>query len=103
MPHYREAAVTDVPAMARSRTGDPTAGPADSRMSAYLEGIHHPQEALAPRVAYLAEEAGEVIGYAGGHLTRRFECDGELQYLYVAPPFRRSGVATALVRLLAHW
>ena len=89
--------------MARSRIGDPAAGPTDPRITAYLEGTHHPQQALAPRVAYLAEEGATVTGYIGGHLTRRFECDGELQYLYVAPPYRRSGVATELVRLLARW
>ena len=52
---------------------------------------------------WLAEDDSEVVGYVGGHLTRRFGCEGELQYLYVAPPYRRQGVGRALVRQLALW
>jgi ribosomal protein S18 acetylase RimI-like enzyme len=101
--HYRQATVADVPEMARSRLDDPAAGPADSRMAAYLEGTHHPQRALAPRVAYVVLDGDAVVGYIAGHLTERYACDGELQYLFVAPQFRRSGIATALLRLLARW
>ena len=72
-------------------------------MAAYLEGRHHPHLALEPRTVWIAESGVNIIGYVGGHLTRRFDCDGELQYLYVAPPYRRTGVAGALVRLLAQW
>ena len=72
-------------------------------MVAYLEGRHHPHLALEPRTVWVAESGEEVIGYVGGHLTRRFDCDGELQYLYVAPPYRRRGVAVTLVRHLARW
>jgi GNAT superfamily N-acetyltransferase len=36
-------------------------------------------------------------------LTERFECQGEIQYLYVAPAHRRLGVARNLFRLLAAW
>ncbi|HXH59911.1 MAG TPA: GNAT family N-acetyltransferase [Fimbriimonadaceae bacterium] len=72
-------------------------------MAAYLQGQHHPHLALEPRVAYFATVDGAVVGYIAGHLTRRYECDGEVQYLYVAPEFRRTGVATALLRRLAEW
>ena len=89
--------------MAASRRTDRDAGPADSRMAAYLEGRHHPQQALAPRVAYLATVSGAVVGYIAGHLSRRYGCEGELQYLYVAAPYRRAGVATMLLRQLAQW
>jgi aminoglycoside phosphotransferase (APT) family kinase protein len=44
-----------------------------------------------------------VIGYIGGHLTQRYDCDGELQYLYVAPRHRRKGIASELLSLLAGW
>jgi ribosomal-protein-alanine N-acetyltransferase len=100
---YRQATGADVPGMERSRLTDRAAGPADSRMAAYLEGRHHPQHALAPRVAYLALERDAVVGYIAGHLTRRYDCDGELQYLFVAPGHRRTGVASALLRLLRDW
>lgn len=99
----RRATAADVALMAESRSADPDAGPADARMAAYLEGRHHPQQALTPRVAYLATVGGTVAGYIGGHLTRRYGCDGEVQYLYVAPACRRAGVASTLLRQLAQW
>ncbi len=72
-------------------------------MAAYLEGSHHPHQALQPRVAYIATQDHAVVGYIAGHLTRRYQCDGELQYLFVASSHRRSGVATGLLRRLAGW
>jgi hypothetical protein len=69
---------------------DASAGPADERIAAYLQGKHHPQRALPPRVAWVATINAEVIGYVAGHLTRRFDCEGELQYIYVAPAYRRN-------------
>jgi GNAT superfamily N-acetyltransferase len=89
--------------MAASRNGDPEAGPADPRMAGYLEGLRHPREALPPRTGYVALEGDRIVGYITGHLTRRYQCDGEIQYLYVAPPHRRTGVATGLLRELFLW
>src|SRR4026209_939948 len=100
---YRQASALDVPAMLRSRDGDSASGPGDARMAAYLEGRHHPHLALPPRAVWVAESGVDIIGYVGGHLSRRFECGGGLQYLYVTPSYRRSGVAGALVRHLAQW
>jgi len=100
---YREATSADVPAMARGRAANADAGPADERMARYLDGEHHPQQALAPRTAFIALSGDEVVGYIAGHATTRFGYDGEVQYLYVAPANRRRGVATHLLRLLAGW
>lgn len=98
---FREATIGDVPALfALPRTAD---GGPDPRLGAYLAGEHHPQRALAARNAYLASTAGGPVGYIAGHLTRRLDCEGELQWLYVVPQFRRAGVASGLVRLLAGW
>ena len=72
-------------------------------MADYLDGRHHPQQALAGRAAFLARVDGVVAGYIAGHLTRRFACEGEVQYLYVAPSFRRFGVASMLLQELARW
>jgi GNAT superfamily N-acetyltransferase len=72
-------------------------------MAAYLEGRHHPQHALGPRAAYLATVDGAVAGYIAGHLTRRYGCVGEVQYLYVAPAHRRAGIASRLLRQLVQW
>ena len=72
-------------------------------MLRYLLGEHHPQQALARRGIWLADLAETPIGYVAGHLTRRFSCEGELQWLYVVPDHRRRGVASQLLALLARW
>jgi GNAT superfamily N-acetyltransferase len=72
-------------------------------MALFLEGKHHPQQALAPRVIFVCLDGESPVGYIGGHLTRRYDCDGELQYLYVAPQYRRHGVAGELFALLTNW
>jgi len=100
---FRVATSADVPAMEACRVGDTDAGEADWRMAAYLDGRHHPGQARAPRIGFIAVGDQRVIGYIAGHLTRRYRCDGEVQYLYVAPAHRRSGVGRALVRKLADW
>lgn len=100
---YHEATSADVPAMARCRAADADAGPADERMARYLEGQHHPQQALAPRTAFIALSSEEVVGYIAGHATTRYDCEGEVQYLYVAPGARRRGIAAQLLRILAGW
>lgn len=88
--------------MVRSRIHDPI-GPADPRMAPYLEGRHHPTLALPPRVMFVCLEGDRTIGYIGGHLTERYECDGELQYLFVAAPHRRRGIASEMLASLAGW
>src|SRR5205814_2077970 len=101
--HFRKATTADVAAMAHCRLADPAGGPADPRMAAYFDGQHHPQMALLPRVGYVALVGDEVVGYIAGHRTTRHACAGELQYLYVASAYRRRGIASALLRLLAAW
>jgi GNAT superfamily N-acetyltransferase len=100
---YRAASHQDVPAMAACRKSDPKMHTADPRMAAYFKGLHHPQHALPPRTGYVATEDGNVVGYIAGHLTTRHDCQGEVQYLFVVPEFRRQGVATELLGLMAAW
>jgi GNAT superfamily N-acetyltransferase len=98
---YRQALPADVPRF----VGLPREGEAggDSRMLAYLTGKHHPQRAMAPRVMWIAEDGESPVGYIAGHLTKRFDCDGELQWIYVIPEHRRTDVGSELLRLLAGW
>jgi hypothetical protein len=54
---FRAATSADAAAMAQCRLADPAAGPADTRMAAYFDGHHHPQQALLPRTGYLRHES----------------------------------------------
>ncbi len=100
---FRQAGAADVPSLAllpgRGEPGDA----ADPRMLPYLLGEHHPQQALPPRAMWMALDGDSPVGYIAGHLTRRFGCDGELQYLYVLPAYRGGEVAAGLLRRLAGW
>ena len=51
----------------------------------------------------MAAEGRSPVGYVAGHLSRRFGCDGELQWIYVVPEHRRTHVASKLLRFLAGW
>jgi GNAT superfamily N-acetyltransferase len=100
----RVAVPADIPAMAEIRAGD--WGTADywrERIEQYLDCDANPQRALRDRVAFVCLEGERVVGLVAGHLTRRFGCDGELQWISVRPESRRHGVASGLFRLIAEW
>jgi ribosomal protein S18 acetylase RimI-like enzyme len=78
--------------------GDP-----EPRMRAYLEGASHPRQALAARVMYYASAGNKPIGYIAGHLTTRYECDGELQWIHAIREYRGTKVASTLLKQLAVW
>lgn len=100
----REATVDDVPEMGRIRAlGGWTGGASAERMALYLAGRHHPQHALARRVALVAEAGDALVGYVAGHRTTRFGCEGELQWLFVLPAHRGGGPASLLLAGLAAW
>ena len=102
--HYRLAERSDIPAMARIWSIEGREGGASAeRMARYLGGEHHPRQALPPRVLWVALDGDSLVGYAAGHLTRRYHCDGELQWIYVLPERRRAGIASELLRRLAGW
>ena len=100
---YRLVEPADVPRLAGMPRAGEAGGASVDRMRRYLAGEHHPQQALAPRAMWVAETDEVPVGYAAAHLTRRFDCAGELQWIYVVPDQRRAGVATALLRLAAVW
>ncbi len=52
------------------------------------------------RTMLVATIDNQFAGYSAGQLTTRFACDGELQLLNVAEPFRGQGVANALIKEL---
>ena len=102
--HYRQVERSDIPAMARIRAAEwGTEGYWTTRISKYLDCEHHPQQALMPRVIYVALDGDSLVGFIAGHLTRRYACDGELEWINVTPEHRGSGAASELLRMLAIW
>ncbi len=101
---YPRAQRADIPAMAEIRAGDwGTPEYWRERILQYMTHQLHPREALRPRVSYVAVERKRVAGLIAGHLTRRFGCDGELEWISVRPEHRGQGVASELLRRLAKW
>jgi aminoglycoside 6'-N-acetyltransferase I len=107
---YREAVFDDIGDLARIRATEWGTEPYwRDRISGYMKGELHPQHALAPRVVFVASQGGGgggegvIVGFIAGHLTRRFACDGELEWINVIAGRRRTGVAAELLRRLARW
>ena len=73
------------------------------RIDQYLRGEHSPQHALADRSAFVAVEERNVVGFVAGHRTRRFHCDGELQWIDVDQGKRRRGIGYRLVAQIGAW
>ena len=100
----RSANESDIPGMALIRAWE--RGSRDeweTRIAAYLAGTHHPQKALRPRACYVAIVDDTLAGFVAGHLTRRYGCDGELQWINVYPEWQRRHVGSALLREMASW
>src|SRR5580704_1650642 len=94
---YREAIKEDIPFLARIRAkNSATEEYWIDRITGYLEYRVNPQKALKPRILFIAASDDQIIGFIAGHLTERFGCDGELEFIDTLEPFRRKGVATNL-------
>lgn len=101
---YREAALADVPALARIRAAEWESEKYWSeRITGYMEGRLHPRKALAPRIIFVASGDSEIVGFVAGHLTRRFDCEGELEWIDVIRARRRQGIGSEMVQILARW
>ena len=101
---YRRARRADIPAMAAIRAADwGTDSYWRERIFRYLSHRLHPREALRPRIAFVCLDHERVVGLIAGHLTRRFGCDGELEWISVREGYRGREVATELLRRLAKW
>src|ERR1043165_7562824 len=101
---YREVIAHDIPQLAMIRAAEWESEVYwIRRIAGYLNRELHPQLALMPRVLYVATDSGIIVGFVAGHLTQRFGCDGELEWINVFTSYRRRGIARELVKLLAHW
>jgi GNAT superfamily N-acetyltransferase len=101
---YRPAVPGDIPSLAGIRAiNRGTQEYWNDRITGYMEYRVNPQRALKPRILYTALADELIIGFIAGHLTQRFDCDGELEFIDTLEAFRRKGVATNLVNMLAKW
>ncbi|MFB0494804.1 hypothetical protein ABID99_001041 [Mucilaginibacter sp. OAE612] len=89
---FRFAEPNDLKALAAIRgTDDNSESYWFNRISGYYHGTHSPQQALTPRVIIIATDDFRVIGFVAGHLTRRYDFDGELQWIDTIPDYRGKG------------
>lgn len=100
---YRRCTTDDAHMLANLRGEDESGGAGEERMHGYIEGTYYPGEALDPRVVFAAFNGDRCAGYIAGHLTTRYQCDGELEWIYVTPDHRGTEVASVLMRHLAEW
>ncbi|HEY4876526.1 MAG TPA: GNAT family N-acetyltransferase [Puia sp.] len=101
---FRKAIDGDIIPMAQIR--DREWGTEDywiTRIGGYMRAESHPQHALIPRIIFVAEDKEKIIGFIAGHLTTRLGCNGELEWINVIPEYRKNGVASQLLHLLAKW
>ena len=90
--------------MARIREAEwETAEYWQARIAGYLEGTQDPRNSLPEREAFIATVGDEVVGFIAGHLTTRFGCTGELEWIIVEKAHRGRGIASALLRAIAGW
>ena len=75
----------------------------EKRIGAYLVGQISAQHALPGHVVFVADVAGEVVGFVAGHRTTRHACQGELEWIDVVAAHRRQGIAGRMVVTLAGW
>lgn len=102
--NYRQAFQADFPTLAQIRAVDSHRQEFwQTRISGYWQRTHHPQQALLPRIIYVAVDEGIIAGLIAGHLTQRYGCSGELQWIDVIQPYRGTGVALGLLQQLAAW
>jgi GNAT superfamily N-acetyltransferase len=101
---YRQAEPDDIPALSQIRAGDwGTTEFWAARLAKYLDGTYNPLDSLAPRVLYTAVRESRLAGFSAGHLTRRYGCDGEVQWISVPAEYRGLGIASRLFHHLADW
>jgi GNAT superfamily N-acetyltransferase len=100
----RPAEDGDIPAMAATRAQEwGTESYWAVRISGYLDGSLSPQHALPERAALVAVDDGAVVGFAAGHRTRRYGCDGELEWINIAREHRARGIAAELLSKVGAW
>ncbi len=100
----RHAEVSDVPSMAAIRAAEwGTQNYWETRIGNYMRGEIGAQHALPDHAVFVAIMGRARVGFIAGHRTRRFGCDGELEWIDVDKANRRQGIAGQLIVKLAAW
>lgn len=58
------------------------------------------QKALGDSFSILAESEVQLVGLAAYHHTRRWDCDAELESMYVSPDWQARGIGTEFLRII---
>jgi len=96
---FRPAHAGDIPALADIRAAEwETHAYWTRRISDYL-----PKDDQQGRTILIAEDGATLAGFVAGHLTRRYACDGELEWINVAREGRGRGIGEMLVREIGAW
>jgi GNAT superfamily N-acetyltransferase len=99
---FRPAEDEDLDAMAAIRAREwETEAYWRRRIGSYMAVEQSPQQALAARAIFVAVDDGTVVGFVAGHRTRRYACDGELEWINVAPEHRGRGLSGQLLAVMA--
>lgn len=102
--NFRTAVVSDIDALAKIRAlNSYDYAYWFNRISEYFQGVNGPQFALTERAIFVATHDEKVVAFAAGHLSTRFNCQGELQWIDTLEPYRDMGIASKLIKLLAGW
>lgn len=101
---YREVKKEDIPSLAKIRSANwETMEFWNYSITSYLNHTRNPQQALKERIIFIAEVGSDIVGFIAGHLTTRYDCQGELEWIDVIQPYRRDGIASKLLKVLASW
>jgi ribosomal protein S18 acetylase RimI-like enzyme len=101
---FRKSSTSDIPFLAKIRArNSATEEYWTNRITGYNNGTINPQKAEPSRIIFIASHIDEIIGFIAGHLTKRYDCDGELQWIDVLTEYRRLGLASKLLKELANW
>lgn len=102
---YRQATLADVPMLAKLCShGREDEAYWRARIEGYMSLEFNPHQATPQRLIHVASHNnGTVLGFVAGHLTRRTDYPGQIQWINAAEQYRRTGVGSELLWILAEW
>jgi ribosomal protein S18 acetylase RimI-like enzyme len=101
---FREATIFDVPEIARlCASYQENEQYWIDRIGGYINLEFNPHRADSLRVSCVAMHNGIVVGFIAGHLTTLSEYPGQIQWLLIDKQYRRRGIASKLLWIMAGW